>query len=115
MARAFSPSFWLNDKPRPRRNTFDDPMERYFIDKFGVDPFTYVHNLYSFSGCQWEVENAYSYLQFQIDKLWHDIKNQRLNQNDWVYVDFNPFEDLTSGVPLRQLAVERAAEGCPLT
>lgn len=100
MADTFSPSFWLDKKVNHRNTSFDDPMERHFCDRFGVDTFAFVHNLYSFSGCQWEVANAYAYLHHQLDILWRDMLRQYHNKNDWIYVDFDSFGDEPATVVL---------------
>lgn len=88
MAKEFSPEFWLGKSKRKSIGCNFDPMERLFRDKFGVDTFTFVSGLYSFSGCQWEVDNAYAYLQEQMDIIFKDM---RIKYDEWINVDSNPF------------------------
>lgn len=109
MAEPFSPSFWLGTQSKKKSaSTYNDAMEKIFVDKFGVDTFTFVHDLYSFLGRQWEVENAYAYLQEQMDIIW---RGMRMENDSFVKCDCNPFwgsaTDATSpdGSPWARAAV----------
>lgn len=108
MAKDFSPEFWLNDRPKKAKAyTFTDPMEKAFKEKFGVDTFEFVRALYGYGGRQWECENAYAYLQQQIDILYAEMK---LQYEEWQQIEFNPFSQLTAEHS-PQLAVRVSAVG----
>lgn len=57
---------------------FDDPMERLFIDKFGIDTFAYVQKLIQDVG--YTSKEAYVDLGIQMDIIRNDLKHGNMTE-----------------------------------